>query len=112
MGRLSRQEKEAFLFGDLDKTVAEFSKEDFEEIQEERNDVIEAYSTSAGQRVFLELIGATYLFDPYSGQNASSYAKEGKREMGLYYMKLLGPEAFMDLYNQASQQFLPKKKQG
>lgn len=104
---MDRREKEEFLFAEnLDEAKAKLTQSDFEELSIERDEVIATFSTPAGQKTFLHLIDATYLFKPFIGQNASNYAKEAKREIGLYYMKLLGVEAFMSLYNEAAKKEL------
>lgn len=102
---MDRKEKEAFLFSDnLDEAKANITAEDLEDLHREKQEVIETFSTPHGLRTFLELIGSTYLFRPFITQSAASYAKEGKREIGLYYLNLLGEKDFMSLYNQASEQ--------
>ncbi len=107
MDKLSRKEKEAFLFDeDLDEAAKKLTPDQLELLKEEKEEVIKTFSTPPGKKVFLELIGATYLFVPFITQSAASYAKEGKRELGLYYMKLLGTKDFMSLYNEAAEQEL------
>ncbi len=104
---MDRKEKEAFLFAeDLDEAKTKLTQEDLEDLHQEAQDAIKTFSTPEGLRTFLELIGATYLFKPFITQSAASYAKEGKRELGLYYMRLIGERDFMSLYNQASEQAL------
>ena len=39
-----------------------------------------------GQLVFWDLINKSYVFRPFSQQNAGAYAMEGKREIGLEIM--------------------------
>lgn len=100
---MDRKEKEAFLFAeDLGEAKGKLTQEDFEELEIEKGEVIATFSTPAGQKTFLHLVDATYLFKPFIGQNASNYAKEAKREISLYYMKLLGTETFMSLYTAAA----------
>jgi hypothetical protein len=113
MGNLSREEKIDFLFsGDLGEAAKKLSQDQLDDLKEERDDVILTFSTPHGQRIFLDLIDSTYLFIPFVTQSAASYAKEGKREIGLYYLHLLGTKAFMNLYNKASEQLLITKKKG
>lgn len=110
---MDRREKEEFLFSDnLDEAMKKLTEDDLIELQEEREEVISTFSTHQGQKTFLNLVDATYLFKPFIGQNASNYAKEAKREISLYYMKLLGVETFMSLYNAAAEKELKKIERG
>ena len=72
-------------------------KEDAEEIQRRmakwRNDFIQTFcSHDAGRRVLWFLIHETYVFREYRQHNAGAYALEGKRELGLEMMNILGHE--------------------
>lgn len=58
--------------------------------QELRDDYIHVFGTAAGNRVLMDLVKNCYIFSPFGQQNASSYAKEGKRELGLYILGRLG----------------------
>lgn len=64
-----------------------------EQLRNLQRDYREVFGTPAGNRVFFDLLNQTYIFHPFEQQNASAYAKEGKRELGLY---LLGCVGFSD----------------
>ena len=59
-------------------------------IKDLQADYQEVFGTAAGKRVFWDLLGQTYIFQPFGDQNAKAYAKEGRREIGLYILAACG----------------------
>jgi len=66
-----------------------------------RRDYDLTFGSPHGERVFWDLMEVGYAFVPFGAQNASAYAKEGKRELSLYIMAMRGfspdPEQFRRL---------------
>lgn len=48
------------------------------------------FSGHDGQTVLWDILEQTYLFFPYLQQNAGSYVKEGRREIGLFLLARMG----------------------
>jgi len=63
------------------------------ELKKLQNDYRAVFGSPEGQRVFWDIVGQTYVFSPFGEQNAKSYAKEGKRELGLYILAACGFQA-------------------
>ena len=60
------------------------------EILKLQDDYRAIFGTPAGVRVLFDLFEKSYIFAPFGQQNAQAYAKEGKRELGLYLLSMIG----------------------
>lgn len=74
----------------LGKKQKERVKKSAEEFRQLLRDYQYVFSGPRGQRVFWDLLDQSYMFFPYEQHNASSYVKEGRREIGLYLLAAVG----------------------
>lgn len=74
------------------------------------------FSTDDGQLVFWDLLNKTYVFKEFGAQNASAYAMEGKRVLGLYLLAQTGftetDDGLKDLISKHKQNLKQEKKNG
>ncbi len=77
------------IFG-LDKEKEENIESRRIEIQKLQKAYQSVFGTPEGQKVFWDLLDQTYMFYPFEQENAGSYKKEGRREMGLYLLACCG----------------------
>jgi len=74
----------------LGKASADRLRKDGQKLKDLLRDYQTVFGTEAGQRVLWDLLDQTYVFYPYQQYNASSYGKEGRREIGLYLLAAIG----------------------
>lgn len=78
------------LFEDIETSGQKRSDQRKNEILKLQDDYRVVFGNPAGLRVLFDLFEKSYIFAPFGQQNAQAYAKEGKRELGLYLLSMIG----------------------